>query len=200
MKAGVPIPEATKPTADEIDAQRLRQTVAGDRSSFDALYIDYHRRLTRFLMRFTRQHATVEEIINDTMYAVWNQADSFRGGSKVSTWILGIAMRQANNTLRSLQRARRHDREAAEVARLNEDAPGMERHLAHDQWLDRALDELPMAQRQVIELAYFMGCSGKEIATIVGCPENTVKSRLFSARQHLQHALRRLDEEAPDGP
>ena len=64
---------------DAADRQLLRRVVARDHQAFRELYIAYHRRLARFLMRLTREFGLVEEVINDTMWVVWNKADEFRG-------------------------------------------------------------------------------------------------------------------------
>src|SRR5262249_25136152 len=90
--------------ADEgslVDDHELLQRVSrGDRQAFEHLYITYHSRLVRFLVRFTRNRADLEEIINDALLIVWRQAGSFRGASRVSTWIFGIAYRCALHSLR----------------------------------------------------------------------------------------------------
>ena len=65
----------------------------------------YHRRLARFLSRFTPRYENVEEIINDTFMVVWQSAKDFRNASQVSTWIIGIAYRTA---LKSFRRQKNH--------------------------------------------------------------------------------------------
>src|SRR5882757_2733361 len=87
---------------DETDQQLLARVAAQDREAFRELYISYHRRLSRFLMRLTNRYEIAEEIINDTLWIVWRQAGSFRYESRVSTWILGIAYRRTLKALRHL--------------------------------------------------------------------------------------------------
>src|SRR5258707_10440612 len=90
---------------DEGDRRLLARVAAGDREAFRELYIMYHRRLARFLTRLTRQYEIAEEVINDTLWAVWRKAGDFRGDSRVSTWIMGIAYRRALKSLRARSRA-----------------------------------------------------------------------------------------------
>ncbi len=97
---------------DESDRLLLDRVVAGDRDAFRDLYIAYHRRLARFLTRLTRRYELAEEIINDTMWVVWRRADKFRGDSRVSTWIIGIAYRRALKSLKS--RGQRQYRDLAD--------------------------------------------------------------------------------------
>jgi len=59
------------------------------------------------------------------------------------------------------------------------------------EWLGYALDQLPAEQRMVVELTYYVGLSCQETATIMDCPVNTVKTRMFNARRKLRTALPR---------
>jgi RNA polymerase sigma factor (sigma-70 family) len=87
------------------DSELLAGVAAGDRRALEELYFGYHRRLARFLSRFTPRYENIEEIINDTFMAVWRSAKDFRSASQVSTWIFGIAYRTA---LKSLRRQKHH--------------------------------------------------------------------------------------------
>ncbi|MFP5305579.1 MAG: RNA polymerase sigma factor [Gammaproteobacteria bacterium] len=175
-------------SVDAEDLQQLRRVAAGDRRAFEALYIAYHRRLSRFLMRFVSHYPTAEEIINDTMLAVWQQADKFAERSRVSTWIMGIAYRRAMKTLR---------REPAPLPEAL--AVGNDDELRETRdWIAEGLARLPLEQRMALELAYFFGCDCEEIAQIAGCSVNTVKTRLFHARRRLRSLLPRLGGAQPE--
>src|SRR6202050_3288047 len=94
-----------KISAREGDSHLLAAVAAGSRTALEQLYHGYHRRLARFLSRFTSRYENVEEIINDTFMVVWQGATDFRWFSLVSTWIFGIAYRTA---LKSLRRQKNH--------------------------------------------------------------------------------------------
>jgi RNA polymerase sigma-70 factor (ECF subfamily) len=172
---------------DETDQQLLARVAAQDREAFRELYISYHRRLSRFLMRLTNRYEIAEEIINDTLWIVWRQAGSFRYESRVSTWILGIAYR------RTLKALRHRDPPAGfqavpideELLLAPDDAAKSEVH----EWILQGLNQLPLEQRMVVEFAYDLGHSCEEIAAIMACPVNTVKTRLFHARRKLRQIL-----------
>ena len=169
------------------ELELLRQVAAGDRTAFKELYLIYHRRLARFLMRMTSRHDLIEEVINDTLWTVWLKAGDFRGDSLVSTWIVGITYRRA------LKALRRHG--APRPMLVVEDvavAPDAQLEDENRQWLGQALAELPLEQRMVMEFSYLMGHSCEEIATIMQCPVNTVKTRMFHAREKLRRSLPRL--------
>jgi RNA polymerase sigma-70 factor (ECF subfamily) len=171
---------------------RLLQKVAtGDRQAFQTLYVCYHRRLARFLTRLTRQYDVAEEIINDTLWVVWCKAPEFRGDSRVSTWIMGIAYRRALKTLKRLQTTTRQTALAAADAEAAVD-PGAETAELQE-WIRHALMQLPLEQRMVLELTYFLGHSCEEIAEIMDCPVNTVKTRMFHARRKLRTLLPQSD-------
>jgi len=177
------------------EVELISRIAQGDRRAFEELYNLYHRRLARFLTRLTRRYDVAEEVINDTFWIVWKKAADFRGESQPSTWILGIAYRRARNAFRSSARAGSGE---------NLDAP-LEPPTSHEpmrteelrDWLVQALGQLPVEQRLAVELCYQLGYSCEEISGIMGCPVNTVKTRLFHARAKLQKLLPVLGGSAP---
>jgi RNA polymerase sigma-70 factor, ECF subfamily len=175
------------------NAMREKDLIAkvadGDRKAFEELYYLYHRRLARFLTRLTRRYDVAEEVVNDTFWVVWRKAGTFRGDSQPSTWILGIAYRKARNAFRATARLAEKNLQVDQLP-LTEETPADAEELRD--WLGRALAELPVEQRLAVELCYELGYSCEEIATIMDCPVNTVKTRLFHARAKLQRLLPQL--------
>lgn len=179
-------PEATDRSAaeDQRDQALLQRVAQRDRVALEALYHHYHRRLARFLTRVTTRHELAEEIINDTLWIVWQQAADFRGASRVSTWIVGIAYRRALATMRHASVRPSLAEDGADDA-AEDPAHGVEQR----QLVDRALATLPAEQRLVLELTYVLGHSCEEIAAITDTPVNTVKTRMFHARRKLRELL-----------
>jgi RNA polymerase sigma-70 factor (ECF subfamily) len=188
-----PTYRGTSNTAREVDL--IARVAEGDRRAFEELYHLYHRRMARFLTRLTRRYDVAEEVINDTFWVVWRKAHTFRGDSQPSTWILGIAYRKARNAFRASARLAEKNLQV-ELEPLTDAAPSNTEELRD--WLGRALAELPVEQRLAVELCYELGHSCEEIATIMGCPVNTVKTRLFHARAKLQRLLPQLATPAAD--
>jgi len=87
-------------TANAAEVLLLRRVAENDRDAFDELFQNYHPRLFTFLFRLTRSHGSAEELANDVLLTLWKDAGRFRGESKVSTWVFGIAYRQALAHLR----------------------------------------------------------------------------------------------------
>jgi RNA polymerase sigma-70 factor, ECF subfamily len=171
------------------EMELMRRIAAEDRRAFEELYNLYHRRLARFLTRLTRRYDLAEEVINDTFWVVWRKAGDFRGDSQPSTWILGIAYRKARSAFRSAARLNEQNLALANEPLTTETPAGGEE--LRD-WLGQALAQLPVEQRLAVELCYELGHSCEEIAAIMNCPVNTVKTRLFHARAKLQRLLPQL--------
>ncbi len=171
--------------------ERERELIAkisrGDRDAFRELYLHYHRRLAKFLTRMTHRYEDAEDIINDTLWTVWQRAGDFRDASQVSTWIMGIAYRRALNTIR---RAATHERVMArEIVDAEPATSDVGESMERRVLLDRALAQLPIEQRLVLEFTYYMDLSCEEVAEIMECPVNTVKTRMFNARRKLRAIL-----------
>jgi RNA polymerase sigma-70 factor, ECF subfamily len=191
-----PMTLPAKNSAKEQDNALLLAVAGGDRRALEELYLGYHRRLTRFLSRFTPRYENVEEIINDTFMVVWQSAKDFRYASQVSTWIIGIAYRTA---LKSLRRQKNHAA-ACNLDDCPEQAIDPTVDAEIQDWLTRGLNRLPVDQRLTLELAYHMGHSLEEIAVITGCPVGTVKARMFHAREKLRQFLPALSGAAAEFP
>ena len=181
--------------ANDLEVELLRKISAGDRDAFRDLYIRYHRRLGRFLSRLTRGREDAEEIINDTLWIVWQQAGEFRNASRVSTWIIGIAYRRA---LKLIRRAATHARAMALEVSDTDAAVVDDLDASFDrEMLERGLATLPIEQRLVLEFTYYLDHSCEEVAEIMECPVNTVKTRMFHARRKLRTLLKDGAARAP---
>ena len=181
--------ETTPGPAECAEARLVTQIAAGELRAFEQLYRAYHPRLTRFLERVTRRPSLVGELLNDTMWVVWKRADSYNGRSKVSTWIFAIAYRKALKAMGSID-------EPIESVPADDSpqtaTPNPEQQLAHRQLgaaLRHVLGDLSVEQRAVVDLTYFHDIGYREIGAIVGCPVDTVKTRMFHARRRLRTLL-----------
>jgi RNA polymerase sigma-70 factor, ECF subfamily len=173
--------------ASRSEADVVRRIAAGDRNGLALLYRSYHRRLARFLARLTRRADIIDEAINDVFWVVWQRADQFRGESRVSTWIMGIAYRCALKALRT-----HGDSGNANVLDDDQDRSALDDPFAAyelNDWVAKGLAQLTPEQRIVLELAYGGGHSLEEIALITACPVSTVKARMFHARTRLRVLL-----------
>jgi len=169
------------------DADLIDAIAGGDNAAFELLYRRYAPRLHAFLQRLLSRHGLIEEVVNDSMLVVWRKARAYHACTKVSTWIFAIAQRRA---LKALSRSQRVVATAA-----NEDAidrPGPDGELQQTQLrthVTRALAQLPVQQSVVLRLVYFEGYACREVADLMDCPVDTVKTRAFHARRKLKSML-----------
>jgi RNA polymerase sigma-70 factor (ECF subfamily) len=166
----------------------LERIKTHDVDAFERLYRVYQPRLTRFLTNLLKRPQLVEEVLDDTMMVVWQTAGSFRGTSKLSTWIFAIAYRKALKARMRWPDAVEDQQQDNRVS--NDPAPDAElqRGRIHDA-LVTAMDTLSTEQRAVVDLTYFHELGYREIAEILSCPVDTVKTRMFHARRRLKQAL-----------
>ena len=179
--------ESARP-AEGGERELLARIERRDIEAFERLYRMYQPRLARFLTHMLQRSQLVEEVLNDTMMVVWQSASNFRGDSKLSTWIFAIAYRKA-------LKARRCWPDPIEDDALQSrpsSAPGADQHVQHQKLRDAligAMARLSAEHRAVVDLTYFHDLGYREIAEIVGCPVDTVKTRMFHARRRLRQAL-----------
>ena len=181
-------PPDPRRSTDAEDVALIGRVARGELPAFETFYRSYHERLHRFIGLMTLHSAVVEEVLNDTMLVVWNRATTFNGMSKVSTWVFSIAYRTALKALRA------HDEpvEEPDDDRRASPGPGPEQHRSAEEAraaLARALDSLSHEQRSVLVLTYFHDLPYAEIAVIVDCPVDTVKTRCFHGRRRLRALL-----------
>ena len=161
---------------------------ARDMVAFEELYRNLHPRLSRFVANIVHRPQLVEEIFSDTMMVVWEKIDSFAGESKLSTWIFAIAYRKSMKALRRLDEAV----EDPDADNRASHEPGPDHNLGQQrvhEALIAAIGELSPDHRAVVDLTYFHELSYREIAEIMDCPVDTVKTRMFHARRYLKRKL-----------
>jgi RNA polymerase sigma-70 factor (ECF subfamily) len=185
--SGAPVLEAVD--GNDLDLTLIAAIAAGDETAFNQIYARYCPRVARFTRRITCCSEHISEITNDTLWAIWRCAPSFKGGSRVSTWIMGIAHHIGNKTLRRSSRREAHEEPMLDLIEAAHEpwSDGDDR-----EWVGAALVQLAEEQRTVLELFYRFGHSCEEIAEMVDCPTNTVKSRMFHGRRNMQRLLPRL--------
>jgi len=161
----------------------LKLVATGDRNALTRLYLLYHARLFKFVFRLTRSYATADEIVNDTMLVIWDKAASFRGDSKVSTWIFGIAYKQ------TMRRVTRKQLQLTPLTDLDDRGHDHDAAMEIEDWVRQGLQTLPAAQQLTVVLVYYLGLTYQETAEVTECPVNTVKTRMFHARRKLKEYL-----------
>ena len=185
---------ATRPTeiANLRDEELLVLIARGDAQALGALYDRHGRLVFAIALRVTGDRLTAEEVTQDVFQIVWQQTAGFRAASgTVPAWIIGITRHRAIDRIRSQRhKARQHDTplEDAAAAVLT-DTVDVADAAAIRSDVRAALGSLPVEQRQVLELAYYGGLTTAEIASSIGTPIGTVKTRLRLGLAKLRAAL-----------
>jgi RNA polymerase sigma-70 factor (ECF subfamily) len=175
---------------EQDDDRLIRQIAAGDRSALAALYQRHGQVVLAQIMLLTGERALSEEILQDTMLAVWHGAGSFRGESRVRSWVIAISRRQARDRMR-----RRKVDTVTDDAFLSEwpaAGPGPEQQVlerAEAAAVADAIGELGSGHREVLGLVFGAGLTLAEAAGVLEVPLGTVKSRLAAARVALARSM-----------
>lgn len=191
------------------DEDLLRAAHAGDRDSFGLLVRRWERPLYRFTFRLLGRREEARDACQETFVRVLAKAHRFRDSGRFSTWMYQIAL----NLCRDHRRKRRRWG-ALVLEGLMDPAPGepaldppspspgadveVER-LERREAVTAALESLPPDQREVLVMKEYEGMKFREIAAILGCPESTVKSRMYYGLRALRSALVRGGFGRPDG-
>lgn len=169
----------------------LEAAAAGDRSGFERLYRHFQPQLLRFVLRGCGRPHLAEEVVNEALWVVWRSAGNFRGDSRVSTWVHGIAYRCMLRALRDRVTSEEINASALSAAELAATEPSVEEDPDRElrDWVGCGLASLPIMQRLTVELAYYQGETCEDIARIMECSTGTVKARLMHARLKLRKVL-----------
>jgi RNA polymerase sigma-70 factor (ECF subfamily) len=190
-------PQEKQPEADLVS--RLK---AGDPKAYQELMTTYERRIYSFAFGFLRDPDEAMDIVQDTFLRVFRKIETFKGDSAFTTWLYRIARNLCIDKLRRKKRApmgefddqrrhevQTHDRPAL-VGSMDAYAPqesSLRNELGRE--LMEALDSLGERHREVLLLRELEGFSYAEIAEAMDLPIGTVMSRIYHARQKVQHML-----------
>lgn len=183
------------------DEQLILEARSGGREAFDLLVGRWEGPLYSLAYRFLGHPEEARDVCQETFLRVYSEAERFREGAKFSTWMYQIAL----NLCRDITRKRRRwDRIlVSPVSRRSDDgrvipfdptdrSEGAEQEAirsAERKRLRAALETIPQEQREVVVMKEFQGLKFREIAEILGCPESTVKSRMYYGLVSLRHAF-----------
>lgn len=177
------------------EVQIMAAVASGDTQAFERLYQVYEKRVFQYVSTFVRDQAVAEEIVVDVMIAVWRGAYTFTNTSRVSTWIFGIARHKALDALRKVIRSEQETMELENVAHLPNPAEGPLESIDRKQvaaLTRQAISKLSREHQEVIRLVFYEELPYEEIATLLEIPVNTVKTRVYYAKQQLRQQLDRL--------
>lgn len=185
----IPLFRISRPYNNNTDETLIPLIADGDESAFAEIYDRYSERLLHFFYRMLHgDEQRAQDFLQDIAIKLIEKAHTFRGESRFSTWIFTVASNMCRNEFRKTNRSTTtaHD----QLDRRIHPDPGVEDRMVDGAFatlLAEALKILEPEKREVFVLRFQEELSVREISDIVGCPEGTVKSRLF-------HATRKIGE------
>ena len=170
---------------DKQDVELIKRIAKGDRSAFQVLFARHNTALYRFLIRMLRNSAVAEEHVNETFIEIWRVAGKFEGRSQVSSWMFGIARNKALSTMRKHGDLQWDDEFAAQIEDAADTPEQSALKTSKAEAIAACLNKLSAQHREIIDLVYYHEMSIREVSEVVGIPQNTVKTRMFHARNQL---------------
>ncbi|TVQ39272.1 MAG: RNA polymerase sigma factor RpoE [Wenzhouxiangella sp.] len=185
----------------EVDQKLVERVQKGDKRAFDVLVGKYQHKIISLISRYVSDHAEAMDVSQEAFIKAYRALKNFRGDSAFYTWLYRIAINTAKNHL--VAQSRRpplsdvdaQDAEQFQVDTRLKDRGSPEHELLREeieQTIHQAITDLPEDLRVAITLREMEGMSYEEIATTMECPIGTVRSRIFRAREAIDHRLRPL--------
>ena len=169
---------------DELITELVKAVPGGNEDAFRQLYEITNKRVFNYLYRLTHNQHMAEDLLMETFTEVWKSAKGFRAEAKGFTWMIGIARNRAMNTLRD-KKIREED-----IDEHLEDPLTQKQNFTRSETaaiIENALNRLPSIHREVLDLIFLQEIVYEDVARITGVPLNTVKSRVFYAKEKLRN-------------
>ena len=195
---------AVEPSTSDDDATLVAALMRGDARALEIAYERHSRGVYSMAVRLLSDGPAAEEVVQETFLKLWRQPSAYQPSrGRLFPWLLGVAHHHAVDLLRRRQLEQRHRAESLPNASgdgltdlldnrglaSSEGDPQLRAGAVEDRIaIGRALASLPPEQRLPLELAYFRGMTQLEIATLLGTPLGTIKTRMRLALQQLRKA------------
>lgn len=188
-----PAPRPSQPRiGDDTPHALILRLRTGDAGAIRQVYEDHHLAVRAFAQRLVGDVEAAEDLVQDVFVRLPKAIGRFRGDCTLRTFLVTIAVNHAKNHVRAAIRRR------GALVRLGREpspsSPDLQRDLERRELASRlmlALDKLPLEQRVAIVLSEIEEQTSGSIATIIGAPEGTVRTRIFHAKRKLREILQR---------
>jgi RNA polymerase sigma-70 factor (ECF subfamily) len=174
------------------DSDLIKCCIPNNEEAFAVLYQRYENRVFQYLITILNDAAIAEETLVDVMLAVWKSLQSFKGQSKVSTWIFGIAHHKAVDALRKFTSQQRGGMPLEDIVDTAESADNPLKETEQKNMAaltSQVLMTLSADHREILHMAFYEELSYIEISELLHIPVNTVKTRVYYAKQQLRKNL-----------
>lgn len=185
------------------DLGLVRKAQAGDKAAFDLLVRKYQNKVVSLVSRYLGNNGDVQDVAQDAFIKAYTALPGFRGEAAFYTWLYRIAVNSAKNYLMAKGRRPANVDVDAEEAEYYETSDALKTNASPERLalteeikkvIFDTIEQLPEELRVAIQLREIDGMSYEEIATAMGCPIGTVRSRIFRARDAIDAKLQPLLE------
>ncbi len=188
--------------ADQLLVERVK---SGDKKAYDLLVLKYQHKIIKLVMRYVRDPSEAQDVAQEAFVKAYRALPKFRGDSAFYTWLYRISINTAKNYIVAMNRRPLdynldlQDPEQYEVNAKLKDEDSPEALLMREelkQTIETTLASLPEDLRVAIMLREVDGMSYEEIAQAMECPVGTVRSRIFRAREAIDHDMEPIINES----
>jgi RNA polymerase sigma-70 factor (ECF subfamily) len=189
-------------SVDCCDRALVLRAQSGERPAFNALVRKYRHRVMKLSMRYIRNRADAEDAVQETFMKAYWGLPHFRGDSAFYSWLHRIAVNSAKTALSLRARHSSVFASATKNAEELNDTSAVLKEMDTPEELalteeicgavNAAIDALADEQRTAIVLREFEGLTYSQVASAMSCPVGTVRSRVFRAREAIDHQLRHV--------
>lgn len=188
-----PSPPTTDPAEPALsDDDVLARVRGGETDLFEVIMRRHNQRIYRTVRAILRDDDEAVDAMQEAYVNAFAHLGDFSGRARFSTWLTRIAVHEALARLRRRRRLEPLDDTDHQDASMASPSPGPEQNASDGElrvFLEQAVDSLPEPFRATFVLRSIENLSVAETAEILGIPEETVKTRLYRARERLQNAL-----------
>ncbi len=190
--------EKSAASAIEPDVLLLEQIAGGDESALETLFERCGDRLYAYIFSMVKDESSAQDVLQETLIAIWKQAGSYRGEGRMIAWAYGIARNKALRTYRRRENLPLDEQVENSAQSIGGDPERQAQLQQRREVLRRGLNALAPQYREVLDLFFLHDMKLKEIAAICKIPLGTVKSRLNHARRELKNTLARQGQRMED--
>jgi len=180
------------------DGPLVLAVLNGDHRAFEQLVERLQTRVFRFVLKQVRRPEEAEDLTQETFLEVFRKLANFRGASRFSTWVMGIALNLARNHRRKAPEYRFDMAAEDDVPETADSAPSPHQSLETKAFagaVQEALSALPDDVREAVVLVSLDGLSYEEAAAIAETPTGTMKTRVFRGRKMMREAMARKKQD-----